>query len=169
MKRSSLFLLIALALVVFGYGGIVVYNKLRMTGDRWGRLTPSMKRKVQALLDKAAVSGLSVMFFDGWRSPEDEQADIDKGVSKLKDPYNTVHVWGSAADIVFDVAGVPSWPDLSDPRWTQLRNLAADVGLVHPISWDGPHFQDADFSLTAARSEYGQDYLAYLSDEGISV
>jgi hypothetical protein len=166
------FLLWALLLTGVGallYGGYAMITK-RMIGPRWNNLVPAMKQKTLDLLTAAAKVGLKVMFWEGWRSVEDEQADIDKKTSHLTDPYNTHHLWGSAVDIVLvDPAGLPSWPDASDPRWAQLQAIGESVGLKHPISWDKPHFELPDFSIADARAQYGTDYESYLADQGVPV
>jgi hypothetical protein len=166
MKKSQLILLLVLGFIGFAYfGGFV--NKRKMIGETWDKLIPSIKEKVLATLAQAEAEGLSVMFFEGWRSPEDEQADIDKGTSHLTDPYNGHHVWGAAADIVFmNYLGFASWPDASDPRWQQLIDIGISKGLNHPISWDKPHFEDPSFNLSIARAQYGNDYEQYIKNNG---
>lgn len=166
MKKAILFVLF---LAFLAFGGIFFMNRKRMSGPSWNNLAPTMKAKIIALLDRANAAGLSVMFWEGWRSVEDEQKHIDNGTSKLSDPFNTVHLWGHAADVVFSIAGVPSWPDLSDPRWSELIAIANSVGLVHPISWDGPHFEEPGFKVATIRAEYGNDWAQYLTDKGVNV
>lgn len=162
------FAVIAILIYFFGRKAVTIVTD-RMTGDRWNKLLPEMQVKVLDLLDRAGKAGLDVMFFEGWRSVEDEQADIDKGTSKLKDPYNTHHLWGAAADIVFrNAAGFPSWPAASDPRWAQLEQIGNDALLNHPITWDKPHFELPDFNIASIRADYGTDYDQYLSDNGVT-
>jgi hypothetical protein len=163
-------LLWTLLIIAIAYGGARMYISKRMKGPRWDMLTPDMKLKVLDLLRAAETAGLRVMFWEGWRSVEAEQAEMAKGTSKLKDAYNTRHLWGSAADIVFrDALDMPSWPDIKDPRWAQLIAVGESVGLAHPISWDGPHFELPGFSIKEVRSEYGTNYAAYLRDQGVTV
>lgn len=173
MKRGSLILFgvigLVLYIIFFGKKTIEVVMD-RMNGDRWNKLLPDMQEKTTALLEKAQESGLDVMFFEGWRSPLAEQADIDKGTSHLKDPYNSHHVWGAAVDIVFrNSLGAPTWPDASDPRWSQLEKIGLSVGLVHPITWDKPHFELPGFSIISVRNNYGSNYDLYLADNGVEL
>lgn len=163
---AALFGIVALFLL---WGGYKIVTD-RMTGDRWGKLLPEMQQKTLALMQAAAAAGLDVMFYDGWRSVEDEEAHIEAGTSKLTDPYNTRHLWGAAVDIVFrNAAGFPIWPGADDPRWLKLQKLGEGVGLVHPIIWDKPHFELPDFNLASVRKMYGEDFEAYLSDNGVAV
>ncbi len=164
------FLLWALLVAAIAYGGVQVYISKRMKGPRWENLVPAMKQKVLDALTAAEKAGLPVMFWDGWRSIEEEKQHMATGASKLTDPYNTRHLWGSAVDIVFrDALGMPSWPPADDPRWAQLEQIAISVGLSHPISWDKPHFELPGFSLASVRAEFGTDYQAYLRDQGVMV
>ena len=64
---------------------------------------------------------------------------------------------------------MPSWPNIKDPRWAQLIAVAESVGLVHPISWDGPHFELPGFSVKEVRGQYGTDFASYLRDQGVMV
>jgi len=145
----------------------------RMSGPRWDRLTPEAKAKATELLNAAQAQGLDVMFWDGWRDPEEEKKHIAAGTSKLKDPLNTLHAWGTAFDIVFRGAlGQPTWPDASDPRWRQLAELGASLGLFSgglTWGWDWPHFQLAGITAADLRSRYGDNFLAYLTDSGATV
>jgi hypothetical protein len=165
MKKFLLLLIMAAGFALWkGYD--IMTDKMK--GPTWDNLIPSTRAKTLSLLEKAAAAGLSVMFFEGWRDPVDEAAYIAKGTSKLKDPMNGHHIWGVAVDIVFkNAAGFPSWPPLADPRWSQLWSIAESVGLSHPIAWDGPHLEEPGISIAALRADYGDDYQAFLKDNGV--
>lgn len=145
----------------------------RMTGPRWDRLTPQAKAKAQELVNLARDRGLDVMFWDGWRDPEASAANIAAGTSKLKDPLDSLHVWGVAFDLVFrGTLGQPTWPEPNDPRWRELAELGESIGLKSGLlmwGWDGPHFQLPDTSAAALRGRWGGDYLAFLTDAGATV
>lgn len=158
-----------LAIVAIFGKKAVMFVTDRMNGDRWNKLTPETQNRTIDLLNRAEAAGLDVMFFEGWRSVEQEQADIAAGTSHLSNPYDTYHLWGIAVDIVFvNAAGFPSWPDASDPRWNTLANCGIAAGFVHPISWDKPHFQ-LPVSLASIRKKYGEDYASYLADKGVQL
>jgi hypothetical protein len=172
-KRFGWWLLLgAGALLLVGGGAGYYIMTQRMTGPRWDRLLPEMKTKALALLTAAEKAGLSVMFWEGWRDPAVEVANIASGTSKLKDPLNSMHVWGSAVDIVFkNAAGMPEWPPATDPRWKQLAQIAKSLGLVSgglAWGWDWDHFQ-LPGNLSALRSTYGTNYLAYIQRSGATV
>lgn len=143
----------------------------RMSGPRWTRLLPEARAKAQQLVQAARSAGLDVMFWDGWRSPEESAANAAAGTSKLTDPYNSYHVWGAAFDIVFRTAtGLPTWPPETDPRWRQLAEIGQRLGLYSGglnWGWDWPHFQLQSVSMPAVRQRWGSDYLAFLKSNGV--
>lgn len=166
-------------LAAFGLAGGGYYLATnRMSGPRWNRLLPQAKNAAQLLLQKAQDNGLQVMFFDGWRDPAESAANIAKGVSFITDPFNSMHVWGAAFDIVFaDALGLPSWPDPTDPRWQKLGAIGESLNLkwggrfAPPGSkqFDGPHFQLPGYSTAALKQEYGNNYLTFLQTSGIVI
>lgn len=144
----------------------------RMRGPRWERLLPEAKEKAIAILRIAQERGLDVVFYDGWRSPEESAANIAAGTSKIKDPLDSMHVWGAAFDIVFrNSFGQPSWPDASDPRWRELAQIGVSIGLLSggiSWGWDWPHFQLPNVNVAALKQSYRGDYLAYLNTMGVA-
>ncbi len=173
-KRLGWWLLLgAGALILLGGGAGYYVMTQRMTGPRWDRLLPDIKAKTLALLAAAEKAGLPVMFWEGWRDPAVELKDEQSGTSHLKDPYDSMHIWGGAVDIVFkNAAGLPEWPPVSDPRWRQLAELGQSLGLysggLH-WGWDWGHFQLPGLSLANLRNQYGTNYLAFLQNNGTAV
>lgn len=161
------------ALILLGGGAGYYVMTQRMTGPRWDRLLPEMKAKARTLLANAQQAGLDVMFWEGWRDPTVEAADIAAGTSHLKDPFNTMHVWGAAIDIVFkNAAGLPEWPPATDPRWRKLGEIGQSLGLLNgglAWGWDWGHFQLRDVALASLRQQYGKDYVAFLQNSGATV
>ncbi len=145
-------------------------NKRRMKGERWNNLLPSAKSKAIALLRMANDEGLNVMFWDGWRSPSETIKNMKAGTTKVKDPYGSLHTWGSAFDIVFSRNGQPYWPPATDPRWQRLGAIGKRLGLVWGGNFrsffDGPHFQLPGVSVSRLKQRYGNDYMAYLASRG---
>jgi len=164
--RAALLMASGLAFALWGVHKMSGNNR---HGPSWDRLVPEMRHKVLQLLDQAQRAGLSVMFFQGWRSPRQEHANQAKGTSFLSDALNSYHIWGAAADIVFKNAlGQPYWPDASDPRWQQLGAIGKRLGLTWGGDWhhkDMAHFQ-LPISMAQLRQQYGNDFLAYLHDQG---
>lgn len=161
------------AVAMLAAGGGYVMTTQRQSGPRWHRLLPEARTKAQQLIDQARAAGLDVMFWDGWRSPEDSQKNIDAGTSKVSDPFNSLHVWGAAFDIVFrNAAGLPVWPPDTDPRWRQLAEIGRRLGLysggLH-WGWDWPHFQLADYTAGVLRASYGNNYQAFLAQRGVAI
>lgn len=160
------------ALILLGTGGYTVLTK-RMSGPRWDRLLPAARAKAEQLIGLAQQTGLPVMFWEGWRSPEASAANMAAGTSKIKDPLDSLHIWGVAFDLVFqDAAGLPSWPPAEDPRWRQLAELGQSIGLMSgglKWGWDWPHFQLPGYNAGQIRSRWGSNYLAFLSNNGATV
>lgn len=161
------------ALLVAVAGGGYAVTTQRMTGPRWTRLLPEARAKAQQLIAAARAAGLDVMFWDGWRSPEESAANAAAGTSKLADPYNSHHVWGAAVDIVFrNAAGLPVWPTDTDPRWRQLAEIGQRLGWLSgglAWGWDWGHFQLRSVSMADLRARWGTDYLAFLRSAGVAV
>jgi hypothetical protein len=145
----------------------------RKNGPRWERLHPELRAKVEELERRAQVSGLDVMFWDGWRSPEASAANIAAGASKVKNPLDSLHVWGLAADIVFrNALGVAYWPEDTDPRWRQLAAIGEALGLKSGglmWGWDWPHFQLPGYTSAALRASWGASYLDFIGSTGAIV
>lgn len=173
MRRVPWWALALLAIAVIGGGGYYVTQTDRKRGPRWDRLLPQMRAKVLELEQRANAAGLPVMFFEGWRTPEASAANMAAGTSKVKDPLDSLHVWGAAADLVFrNAAGLPYWPPATDPRWRQLAKLGESIGLRSGglmWGWDWPHFQLPGVTAGALRARYQTNFLAYLRDNGALV
>jgi hypothetical protein len=170
-------LLWTLLIMAIAYGGTRMYISKRMKGPRWDRLTPGTKQKTLDLLAQAENEGLNVMFWDGWRDTEEQTKNIQAGTSFVKNPLNSKHPWGIAVDIVFvDALGMPSWPDPKVPanleQWKKLGELGERVGFSWGGRWkafDGPHFQEPGINTADLRTQYGDQPLAYLREQGVMV
>jgi len=175
MARKHWLWLAAGAAATLGLGttGVAIMTSDRMKGPRWDNLLPEAKGKALRLIEAAKRGGLDVMFWEGWRDPAQEAADIARGTSHLKDPFNSLHTWGAAFDLVFRSAlGMPSWPPISDKRWRYLADLGNQLGLRSGLlmwGWDAPHFQIASVNVAQLRRRFGNDYLAFIQGEGQSI
>jgi hypothetical protein len=138
----------------------------RKRGPRWERLHPELRRLVPLIEAEARRQGLEVMFWDGWRDPQASAANIAAGTSKLKDPYNSAHVWGLAVDFVFrGPLGEPRWPADTDPRWRKLAAIFERFGLKSGglmWGWDWPHAELPGYAMANLRARYGTDFLAFV-------
>lgn len=141
----------------------------RRSGLRWVRLLPETRDISDKLVSQAREAGLDVMFWDGWRSPKDSENNMKNGTSKIKNPLDSLHVWGVAFDIVFrNATGQPLWPPETDKRWRQLAEIGKSLGLVSgglEWGWDWPHFQLPGYSAGSLRKLYNDNYLEFLSSK----
>lgn len=163
---------LAVGLLLAGGGGYVAVTN-RKAGDRWERMLPELKVKVLELELQARDRGLDVMFWDGWRDPQETLRNIAAGTSKVKDAFGSLHTWGAAADIVFrNAAGVPYWPADTDPRWKRLATLGEALGLKSGgfmWGWDWPHFQLPGVTASGLKQKWGNNYAAFLGSRGVMV
>lgn len=173
MRHGRLLLALALAGGAIALAGGYYVTTDRMRGPRWDRLLPDAKRKAQQLVAAAKAAGLDVMFWEGWRDPAASAKNIAAGTSKVKHPLDSLHVWGSAFDIVFrNAAGLPSWPPETDLRWRKLAVIGQQLGLLSGglmWGWDWPHFQLPGVSAGALRQAYSDNYVAFLQSQGATV
>ncbi len=183
MRRSVLWLIAGVSVLVLtlagtGRGRALIREGVeamyrRKSGPRWDGLTERMRAAVPVIENYCAARGVNVMFWDGWRSPADEEKAIAAGTSKLSDPLNTMHAWGAAADFVpVDDLGRPSWPDASDPRWQTIADAIEAAGLLsggRAWGWDWPHAQLRDVSMSELRANYGDRYQQFIAENGGNV
>ena len=163
--------LVGAGMLLLAGGGVYVVTANRRSGPRWAHLLPEARAKADQLVSQARAAGLDVMFWEGWRSLEDSAKNMQAGTSKIKNPLDSLHVWGVAFDIVFrNAAGLPAWPPETDPRWRQLAEIGQRLGLVSggiSWGWDWPHFQLPGYTASALRANYNNNYLAFLSSRGV--
>jgi len=149
-----------------------IIMSIRRSGPRWNKMLPQTQQKADALVLLAKANGLDVMFYDGWRSPEDVMENLKAGTSKITDPYGSLHTWGVAFDIVFvdPTTGGPSWLTDNDPRWIKLAKLGESIGLKSGglmWGWDYPHFQMPGYSSNNFKRQYGNNYDMFLAQNGV--
>jgi hypothetical protein len=171
---------VALGIAASVYKGApaAVREKLSTLGPEFDNLHPDVRAKALRVLDEANKhfegAGLRVGIHDGWRDVEESKANIVKGVSALRDPYNSYHVWGLAVDFVFLTKyGAWTWlPDPANPKntayrdkkWYELGEIIERNGFEWGGRWnsfDGPHAQLPIAKPVALRVSYGdpQKYI----------
>lgn len=95
-------------------------------------LEPGTRSRVAAIIADAQAHGVSLMAWETFRSRARQKLLFDKGVSKLQQVG--VHGFGLACDIVFDIAGEPSWKG----DFSLLGSLARAHGLIWGGDWGDP-------------------------------
>lgn len=120
-------------------------------------LKPVVKRMAEQVIVEMFNRGHTVMVFQGYRSPKEQDYLYAQGRTR-SGPIITnakagqsLHNYGVAVDIVFTFNGQPSW-DNSHP-WSLLGQVGKDVGFEWGGDWKGfvdrPHFQYLDkFALS---------------------
>lgn len=112
-------------------------------------LDPTTRKKAEALLGKAAASGLRLVVTDGFRSLSEQaklyaQGRTEPGpiVTHAK-PGTSWHNYGRAFDVAPFKDGKPYWPN-SITFWNQVGLLGESLGLKWGGRWpqpDRPHFE----------------------------
>jgi peptidoglycan L-alanyl-D-glutamate endopeptidase CwlK len=136
-------------------------------------MLPEARAKALQLIELAEDAGLDVMFYDGWRDPDETQKNISKGTSKVADKFSSPHTWGIAFDIVFMRFGQPFWPPANDKKWQMLGKIGKNLGLKwggdFTSFFDGPHFELPGISVSQLKKQYANDYLAFLKFNNVDV
>jgi hypothetical protein len=105
-------------------------------------LEPFTRRKVAAILADAKAHGISLMVYETYRSEERQRLLYQQGATRL--PNVGVHHYGLACDIVYQIAGEPSWKGDFGFLW----HLATAHQLVWGGNWGRPNihhsFIDSD-------------------------
>lgn len=120
------------------------------TDERFQGLHPIFAGLVRRLLEKAAVAGLVVDVFEGYRSfaRSDELAQRNAKVSNAKGGTSW-HNYGLAVDVVFkDKKGAWSWAEEND--WNLLGKCGKSVGLI----WGGNTLRGGDFEKMDDRPHF---------------
>jgi hypothetical protein len=170
MKKNEVIMALALLFILILYfWGKDILSKIRKIGLSYDNLIPDMRIKCGQLEAEAERRGIPVLFWQGWRSPEESAANIAAGVSFVTDPLNSYHCWGAAIDYVkAGPGGIPMWPDKTDQFWQDLASLYDYVDLEPGARWnnfDGAHGQ-MKISMSQIRREYGDDYQNFINNGG---
>jgi peptidoglycan L-alanyl-D-glutamate endopeptidase CwlK len=119
---------------------------MRLMSRRLDDLSPRFRPLAFELLARCVEQGIAVMIVDTLRTPEEQAANIAKGVSWTK---NSKHLTGDAIDICpylqWDLHGPDklNW-DGSDPVWAKLAAIGRALGLTVGADWrvkDLGHFE----------------------------
>lgn len=106
-------------------------------------LAPVVADKAQKACEECKAAGHNIKIFEGWRSPERQEALFSKG---RKDPgpkvtnaapFFSLHQFGLAVDVCYIVDGSPSWKGDFDA----LVPIFMSHGFDRPPSFEKAHFQ----------------------------
>lgn len=96
-------------------------------------LHPVMREKVKALIKKIEQAKLPLKFFEGYRSPKQQQVLFEQGASQ--EPWKSLFQYGFACDFAVFVDG--NWlhqtSNTGNEYWAGYHKLAKAVGL-EPIA-----------------------------------
>ena len=99
-------------------------------------LESAFRSKIENVLRKLQTKGWKPRVAEGLRNAEQQQQKIDEGTSSLKNPQNSKHVVGFAADIIDSRYG---WngpaADLDYKFWSDLGIVAKEEGLIWGGTW----------------------------------
>ena len=80
--------------------------------------------------------------FEGFRSIDRQRHLLSEGTTKAG-PWESAHQYGLAVDFDHPARTIREWywPAAEHDDWKVLSELAAQHGLLTPITWDKPHVQ----------------------------
>jgi peptidoglycan L-alanyl-D-glutamate endopeptidase CwlK len=111
-------------------------------------LHPTVRTKVQAVLDDCDQEQLPFRVFEAFRSPQRQQYLYEQGRTRpgMKvtnaQPWTSYHQYGLAADFVLFQGGQWSWDRSGEKAgwWARLHEIGRAQRL-EPLSWEAPHLQ----------------------------
>lgn len=156
----------ATAATATGFGGPIVAAAALPPDKRRADLKslhPVVRRRVQAVQKQLDDENIPLKVFETFRSPQRQAELYAKGrtapgarVTNAQ-PWESWHQYGMAADFVRFENGGWNWNDATAAQraeWDRFHEIALAKGL-EPLSWERPHVQLADHTLTRLR---GGDY-----------
>lgn len=119
-------------------------------------LRPSVRSKVQAMLDKAAKAGINLVVTEAHRSCKRQNDLYEQGRTKPGKIVTNAKCGESDhnVDVAVDVVEVKNGEALWDnPNWEKIGQIGESVGLKWGGRWTGlkdlPHFYDRSGKTTA--------------------
>jgi peptidoglycan L-alanyl-D-glutamate endopeptidase CwlK len=125
-------------------------------------LHPEVRACVGRVLARLAAERIPFRLFEGFRAPQRQQYLWDQGRvrpgAKVTNaaPWQSMHQYGLAADLVLWENGKWSWDDRGPKGawWRRLKQVGREEGLKS-ISWEAPHLELAGVTLAQLqRGEY---------------
>lgn len=119
-------------------------------------LHPQVRNKVAAIQDQLDNESIPLKFFEGFRTPQRQAYLYAKGRTAPgprvtnADAWESHHQYGVAADFVRFENGDWNWGNDTDQEKSEWRRFheIARANDLEPLSWEKPHVQLADYSLT---------------------
>jgi hypothetical protein len=117
-------------------------------------LHPAVRARVERVLTRLAAEHIPFRLFEGFRAPQRQQYLWDQGrvrpgakVTNAQ-PWQSMHQYGLAVDLVLWENGKWSWDDRGPKGawWKRLKQIGRDEGLAS-ISWEAPHLELAGVTL----------------------
>ncbi|WP_306113978.1 MULTISPECIES: transglycosylase SLT domain-containing protein [unclassified Roseovarius] len=121
-----------------------------------GHLHPVVRKKVAAIQRQLDKEDIPMKVFEGFRSPHRQAYLYAQGRTRPGDivtgakAWESYHQYGLAADFVRFENGKWNWNDSTakqKAQWDRFHEIAIKNGL-EPLSFERPHVQLADYSLT---------------------
>lgn len=112
-------------------------------------LSPRMRPLVDRFLAKLMEARIPVMVVDTLRTPEEQAANVAKGVSWTR---NSKHLTGDAIDVapyaIYDLNGPDKaqW-DETDPIWNRIGQIGQACGLKWGVVKNGQRFDLGHFEF----------------------
>ena len=120
------------------YGEIFRSKPMERTDDI-ELLRPEFRQTLRLLADRLAAAGSPLRVFETYRHPARQWYLYNQKASKAQ-AWQSAHQYGLAADFAGHINDHWTW-DLPERVWQQLTEMANDVKLARPITWDLGHIQ----------------------------
>ena len=128
-------------------------------------LHPVVRARVERVLARLAAERVPFRLFEAFRAPQRQQYLWDQGrvrpgakVTNAQ-PWQSMHQYGLAVDLVLWENGKWSWDDRGPKGawWKRLKQVGREEGLAS-ISWEAPHLELAGVTLAQLqRGSYPDD------------
>lgn len=123
---------------------------LRATRRELELLHPGFRVRIEKVLADCKAENLPFEMFEGYRSPHRQRdlyaygrTDKSRGIVTHAGPWQSLHQYGLAADLVLRIDGRWSWA--GEPRWWDRMNAIGRSHGLEPLSFEKPHLQMAGY------------------------
>ncbi|MEM9043346.1 MAG: transglycosylase SLT domain-containing protein [Pseudomonadota bacterium] len=133
--------------------------------DDIAKLHPTVRKSVEAIQKALDDESIPMRVFEAYRAPERQAHLFAQGRTRPgrkvtnANAWESYHQYGMAADFVRFENGGWNWNDSTPQQksdWNRFHEIARENGL-EPLSWERPHVQIEDVTLTELQNGHYPD------------